>query len=45
MCIRDSSMLSGFQEAAQKVQERDEYALVPFFRFYDTVHSLSLIHI
>ena len=35
----ERSMLSGFQEAAQKVQERDEYALVPFFRFYDTVHS------
>ena len=32
-------MLSGFQEAAQKIQEQDEYALVPFFRFYDTVHS------
>ncbi len=35
----ERSMLSGFQEAAQKLQERDEYALVPFFRFYDTVHS------
>lgn len=35
----ERSMLSGFQEAAQKVQDRDEYALVPFFRFYDTVHS------
>ena len=35
----ERSMLSGFQEAAQKVQEQDEYALVPFFRFYDTVHS------
>ena len=35
----ERSMLSGFQEAAQKIQERDEYALVPFFRFYDTVHS------
>ena len=32
-------MLSGFQEAAQRVQERDEYTLVPFFMFYDTVHS------
>ena len=32
-------MLSGFQEAAQKIQEKDEYALVPFFRFYDTVHT------
>lgn len=35
----ERSMLSGFQEAAQKIQERDEYALVPFFRFYDTVHG------
>jgi len=35
----ERSMLSGFQEAAQKIQERDEYALVPFFRFYDTVHT------
>lgn len=35
----ERSMLSGFQEAAQKLQDRDEYALVPFFRFYDTVHS------
>lgn len=35
----ERSMLSGFQEAAQKLQSRDEYALVPFFRFYDTVHS------
>ena len=32
-------MLSGFQEAAQKLQNQDEYALVPFFRFYDTVHT------
>ncbi len=35
----ERSMLSGFQEAAQKIQDKDEYALVPFFRFYDTVHS------
>lgn len=35
----ERSMLSGFQEAAQKLKERDEYAIVPFFRFYDTVHS------
>ena len=35
----ERSMLSGFQEAAQKVQKHDEYTLVPFFRFYDTVHS------
>jgi len=36
---RERSMLSGFQEAAQKIQESNEYALVPFFLFYDTVHS------
>jgi len=35
----ERSMLSGFQEAAQKIQQQDEYALVPFFRFYDTVHT------
>ena len=35
----ERSMLSGFQEAAQKIQGKDEYALVPFFRFYDTVHT------
>ena len=35
----ERSMLSGFQEAAQAIQEKDEYALVPFFRFYDTVHT------
>lgn len=35
----ERSMLSGFQEAAQKLQTRDEYTLVPFFCFYDTVHS------
>lgn len=35
----ERSMLSGFQEAAQAIQEKDEYALVPFFHFYDTVHS------
>ncbi len=37
--IQKRIMLSGFQEAAQKIQEKDEYALVPFFRFYDTVHT------
>ena len=35
----ERSMLSGFQEATQKIQEKNEYALVPFFRFYDTVHT------
>lgn len=35
----ERSMLSGFQEAAQKIQDRDEFALVPFYYFYDTVHT------
>ena len=37
-------MLAGFQEAITKapgdiILDRDEYALVPFHRFYDTVHK------
>ena len=35
----ERSMLSGFQEATQKIQEKNEYALVPFFYFYDSVHT------
>lgn len=35
----ERSMLSGFQEAAQKVQVKDENTLVPFSYFYDTVHT------
>ncbi len=35
----ERSMLSGFQEAAQAIQDRDENALVPFSLFYDTVHT------
>ena len=35
----ERSMLSGFQEAAQKVQEKDENAILPFYLFYDTVHT------
>ena len=35
----ERSMLSGFQEAAQKIKDKDEYALAPFYLFYDTVHS------
>ena len=35
----ERSMLSGFQEAAQKIQKKDEYALIPLFQFYDTVHT------
>ena len=33
------SMLSGFQESARKIKDSNEYALVPFHCFYDTVHS------
>ena len=35
----ERSMLSGFQEAAQKIENQDEYALAPFYLFYDTVHT------
>lgn len=35
----ERSMLSGFQEAAQKIELKDEYALAPFYLFYDTVHT------
>ena len=35
----ERSMLSGFQEAAQKIEDRNEYALAPFYLFYDTVHT------
>ena len=35
----ERSMLSGFQEAAQKIEEKNECALAPFYLFYDTVHT------
>jgi len=35
----ERSMLSGFQEAAQKIEDKDEYSLAPFYLFYDTVHT------
>lgn len=35
----ERSMLSGFQETAQAIQHKDEYALIPFSLFYDTVHT------
>lgn len=35
----ERSMLSGFQEAVKSVQEQDEFALVPFYKFYDTVKT------
>lgn len=35
----ERSMLSGFQETAQKIQGKDETTLVPFYMFYDTLHT------
>lgn len=35
----ERSMLSGFQEAAQAIEDKDEHALVPFSLFYNTVHT------
>lgn len=35
----ERSMLSGFQEAVQKVQDSDNTALVPLWRFYDTLST------
>ncbi len=35
----ERSMLSGFQEAAQSIQDKDENTLAPFYLFYDTVHT------
>ena len=35
----ERSMLSGFQEAAQAIGNKDENALVPFSLFYNTVHT------
>jgi len=35
----ERSMLSGFQEAAQVIEDKDENALVPFSLFYNTVHT------
>ena len=35
----ERSMLNGFQEATQSVEDRDQNSLVPMWRFYDTVQS------
>ena len=35
----ERSMLSGFQEAAQAIENKDENALIPFSLFYNTVHT------
>ncbi|WP_251198431.1 BREX system P-loop protein BrxC [Anaerotardibacter muris] len=39
----ERSMLSGFQESAQRVENEDSKALVPFWSFYDTL-AKSLDH-
>jgi hypothetical protein len=36
----ERSMLSGFQEVAQAIEDKDENALVSFSLFYNTVHSV-----
>ena len=35
----ERSMLNGFQESAQFVENRDEFSIVPLYAFYDTLHS------
>lgn len=35
----ERSMLSSYQEAAQKVEDGDEGSLVPFWRFFDTLEK------
>lgn len=41
----ERSMLSGFQEATQAIEDRDETALVPFWRFYDTIQTFLEGHV
>ena len=36
---RERSMLSGFQEAAKTIKDKDEYSLAPFYLFYNSVQS------
>lgn len=35
----ERSMLNGFQESAQRIEEKNELTLVPMYAFYDTLHS------
>ena len=35
----ERSMLNGFQESAQKIENQNELTLVPLYTFYDTLHS------
>lgn len=37
----ERSMLTAFREAAQKVQDRGDYAIVPLFQFFDAAHAFS----
>ena len=37
MSTGERSMLSAFQESAQAIQEQELGALVPFWRFFDTI--------
>ena len=41
----ERSMLSGFQEAAQRVEDKDENAIVPFWMFYDTLQTFLEGHV
>lgn len=41
----ERSLLSGFQEAGQAVEGLDETALVPFWRFYDTIQTFLEGHV
>ena len=35
----ERSMLNGFQESAQRVEDKNELTLVPLYAFYDALHS------
>ena len=35
----ERSMLNGFQESAQRIENNNELTLVPMYAFYDTLHS------
>ena len=35
----ERSMLNGFQESAQFVEDKNEFSVVPLYAFYDTLHS------
>ena len=37
MSTGERSMLSAFQESAQAIQDQEVGALVPFWRFFDTI--------